>query len=40
MLQTALLDITLEAQLQEILEHLISLPWLSLEAKGCILLVD
>jgi HD-GYP domain-containing protein (c-di-GMP phosphodiesterase class II) len=40
LLQTALLDIPLETQLQENLEHIISLPWLSLEAKGCILLVE
>ena len=40
LLQTELLNITLEAQLQEILEHIISIPWLSLEAKGCILLVE
>jgi HD-GYP domain-containing protein (c-di-GMP phosphodiesterase class II) len=40
LLQTALLDITLEEQLQKILEQIISLSWLSLEAKGCILLVE
>ena len=40
LLQIALLDIPLEAQLQENLEHIISLPWLSVEAKGCIFLVE
>jgi hypothetical protein len=40
LLRISLLDITLEKQLQKILDHIISLPWISLQSRGCIFLVE
>ena len=40
LLHISLIDISLEEQLQLILEHIISIPWLALERKGGIFLVE
>ena len=40
LLHISLIDISLEEQLQLILEHIISIPWLALGKKGGILLVE
>jgi len=40
LLRISMMDISLEEQLQIILEHIISIPWLALERKGGVLLVE
>ena len=40
LLRISLIDISLEEQLELILEHIISIPWLALERKGGIFLVE
>jgi PAS domain S-box-containing protein len=40
LLHTSLLDISLEDQLERVLNHILSIPWLALESRGGIFLVE
>jgi len=40
MLSISLLNVSLEEQLQKILERILALPWLTVESKGCVFLVE
>ena len=40
MLNISLLNITLEEKLEKILGHIIAIPWVAFESKGCVFLVE